>query len=440
VNFQLPCALKENNQVSQSSQRQFLREARILHTLRHPNLPMVKDYFLIADQGQYLVMDYVEGDDLQTMLDQSVGPLAISQVIQWLCEICEALNYLHSQSPPVIHRDIKPANIKITPQGTAILVDFGISKIYDPDTPTTLGAQAVTPGFSPFEQYGHAPTDARTDIYALGATAYTLLTDQAPPESISRLAGTDLLPPRSLNPAIPPHVEGAILRALQLTPADRYENAKDFCQAITEIEKPDLQNVGTFTPSTVLSSAPATVVIPEEQPVEQDEETSPPLPIQDAVHPTEKQVKRKRRLWKPVFIMLIVLASVVGGYFLWQELSGEPLEMPQIPEAEEPVEDISGEWNGFVEEIGGDHHGYEMFVHFEKDPDSGHLGCHIEARMEPDFIEPRGCEGEFFGRELRMVDEKGQHYWGVLEGERFVGETAWGCFECEPFGVFELYR
>ena len=77
---------------------------------------------------------------------------------------------------------------------------------------------------------------------------------------------------------------------------------------------------------------------------------------------------------------------------------------------------------------------------WEKDPDSGHLGCHIEAIIEPDFVEPRGCEGEFFGRELRMVDEKDQHYWGVLEGERFVGETAWGCFECEPWGVFELYR
>ena len=141
-------------------------------------------------------MDFVEGQDLQEKLDQLNGPLPESQVLTWIDQILEALDYLHHQNPPVIHRDIKPGNIRITPQGIAMLVDFGIAKVYDPAYRTTLGARAVTPGFAPFEQYGQRPTDARTDLYALGATMYTLLTGQVPPESIDRVAGTALPPPR----------------------------------------------------------------------------------------------------------------------------------------------------------------------------------------------------------------------------------------------------
>ena len=102
----------------------------MLATLRHPNLPRVTDHFIIPDQGQYLVMDYIEGEDLQTILEQGGEALPKSRVVSWLVEICDALGYLHSQPVPVIHRDIKPANIKITPGGRAMLVDFGIAKAF----------------------------------------------------------------------------------------------------------------------------------------------------------------------------------------------------------------------------------------------------------------------------------------------------------------------
>ena len=140
LSFSLAVAVKENTETSPEGQRQFLREAQLLRTLRHPNLPVVTDIFSIPGQGQYLVMDYVEGDDLQEMLDRNPGkPLPEAQALGWIAEICDALTYLHSQNPPVIHRDIKPANIKITPQGKAMLVDFGIAKVFDAQFTTTRG-------------------------------------------------------------------------------------------------------------------------------------------------------------------------------------------------------------------------------------------------------------------------------------------------------------
>ena len=119
-------------------------------------------------------MDYVEGEDLDEMLDRNRRAAARAQVLDWIGQICDALVYLHGQNPPVIHRDIKPANIRITPQGKAMLVDFGIAKVFDAAVARPrIGARAVTPGYSPPEQYGQGRTDARSDVYALGATLYT---------------------------------------------------------------------------------------------------------------------------------------------------------------------------------------------------------------------------------------------------------------------------
>jgi formylglycine-generating enzyme required for sulfatase activity len=183
-------------------------------------------------QGQYLVMDFVEGYDLQTIIDRVGQPLTEKQVLRWIDQICDALVYLHTQKPPIIHRDVKPANIKITPLGQAVLVDFGIAKAYDPDKNTTLGAQATTPGYSPVEQYGQEKTDARADIYALGATLYMLITGKRPPESISRVTGEALLPPSQSNPKISPSVEQATLRAMSVLAGDRFPNMDEFRQAL----------------------------------------------------------------------------------------------------------------------------------------------------------------------------------------------------------------
>ncbi len=228
LNLRVPVALKENLDLSLVSQQQFEREALLLAQLNHPNLPRVTNHFVIPGQGQYLVMEFIEGQDLQQWLDQR-GKLTEAEAVPIIGQIASALAYLHSRPEPVIHRDIKPANIKITPDNRAVLVDFGIAKQYTAGGHTTRGAQAVTPGFSPPEQYGLGTTDARSDIYAVGATLYALLTGEVPVESVSRLAGATLPRPVQLTPS----VARAILQAMEMEPQNRFQNAMAFVMALS---------------------------------------------------------------------------------------------------------------------------------------------------------------------------------------------------------------
>jgi serine/threonine-protein kinase len=249
MNLDMTVAIKENLDTSPEAQKQFQREAHIVAHLSHPNLPRVSDHFFIPGQGQYLVMDFVEGEDLEQMLTRTGCPLPEQQVLSWIMHVCDALIYLHSQNPPIIHRDIKPANIKITPQGQAILVDFGVAKVYDPNLRTTQGARAVTSGYSPPEQYGRGSTDAQSDVYALGATLYTLLTGQEPPESIDILAKNSPppIPVTSVNSAVSPGVSNAITHAMQLEKTSRIINVDEFKAALTKnvslpVERKDVKD------------------------------------------------------------------------------------------------------------------------------------------------------------------------------------------------------
>ncbi len=233
LNLNKNCAVKESFQTTADASRQFTREASILASLHHPSLPRVTDHFIISGQGQYLVMDYIEGDDLQTMIERTGRPLPEGQVLAWAGQICDALTYLHTQNPPVIHRDLKPANIRITPQGQAVLVDFGIAKLFNPNVATTTGARALSPGYAPVEQYGQGGrTDHRSDVYSLSATLYAALTARQPVESIERTIGAQLITPRSFNPAISPQTEAAILKGLQLSPHDRFQSAAELKRAL----------------------------------------------------------------------------------------------------------------------------------------------------------------------------------------------------------------
>lgn len=224
-------AIKENFETSPEGRKQFETEARILASLSHPNLPKVFDFFTSGGK-QYVAMDYIAGEDLLKLVESN-GPQDLEEALKWFLQVCDAVEYLHSQSPPVIHRDIKPSNIKIQPDGRAFLVDFGIAKFYRPGQHTTVGAQAVTPGFSPIEQYGKGITDQRSDLYSLAATLYFALTGVVPPEAIERLThNKQLIPISSINPDVTKAVEYAIEKALKLHPSERYASVREFREAI----------------------------------------------------------------------------------------------------------------------------------------------------------------------------------------------------------------
>jgi hypothetical protein len=231
TSLDIPVAVKENLDTSAEAQKQFGREAQLLARLAHPSLPRVTDYFFIPGQGQYLVMDFVEGEDLEAMV-RRLGALPEPQVLNWIAQVCDALAYLHSQPSPVIHRDIKPANIKIRGDGRAMLVDFGIAKVFDPVLATTMGARAVSPGYSPPEQYGGGVTDPRSDVYALGATLYHLLTGCQPPESVQRAVGARMPLPRQVNGQISPMAEQTILKAIEVATDRRFQSVGELKAAL----------------------------------------------------------------------------------------------------------------------------------------------------------------------------------------------------------------
>src|SRR5512136_835446 len=229
-------AVKENigtvpgirSDVNEARRRQFQREASVLASLHHPNIPGVIDHFVATDGNQYLVMDYVEGEDLAQVLVQK-GALPEMEAIAWIGQVCNALGYLHRHNPPIVHRDVKPQNIKVTSKGQVFLVDFGIAKVGGVDSRTTRGALSVTPGFSPPEQYAMIGTDSRSDIYSLGATLYALLTGQVPPDSVSLQSGeAKLVPPRQMNADISLAVQQAVLKAMETRRSDRTQTVTEF--------------------------------------------------------------------------------------------------------------------------------------------------------------------------------------------------------------------
>ena len=208
-----------------AARAQFEREARVLRGLRHKNLPHVSDYFSI-DENDYLVMDYIQGESLADLLGRKKRPTERLLYI-WLDQILDALEYCHRHH--VLHRDIKPANIILTSEGKVMLVDFGLVKFLDPHNPrtATIVRGLGTPEYTPLEQYdasmGH--TDARSDIYALGATLYHLLTGRPPQPVSQRILKPDTHPDiRELNPKISAWMSVFVRKAMAVRPENRYQS------------------------------------------------------------------------------------------------------------------------------------------------------------------------------------------------------------------------
>ena len=231
-----PCVIKESLETNPETASQFEREAQILFRLKHPGLPVVYDYFDLPDQGLYLVMEFVDGQNLGDIL-ASRKILPEAEAVDWIIQVSEALEYLHKQDPPVIHRDIKPQNIIITPAGKAVLVDFGVAKVFRANQQTTLGARAATPGYSPPEQFLQSGTDERSDIYSLGATLYTLLTGKVPPESVARSLEEELPDIHLFTPSVSRATCRAVETAMAYKKKDRFANAAEFRHVLTTENK-----------------------------------------------------------------------------------------------------------------------------------------------------------------------------------------------------------
>ena len=265
------CAVKEvlldsslPGDTKRQTREQFQREAIVLARLDHPNLPKVSDIFS-EGQSDFLVMDYVPGKDLRTLMieaRQRKEFLPERDVLSWAMQICNALIFLHSQDPPILHRDIKPSNLKLTPNDVVKLVDFGLVKILSTDDATiTIVQGRGTALYTPLEQYGGdtGHTDARSDIYALGATLYHLLTNTPPAEARERFLHPERsVQMREINPDISPRTERAIDWALSLHPDHRPESMVMFREALLGNWNPGPRQKGALPPpsfSDVISSA-----------------------------------------------------------------------------------------------------------------------------------------------------------------------------------------
>ena len=231
-NLGMDVAVKENLFTTDEYARQFRLEAVILANLRHTNLPRVTDHFVIGEQGQYLIMDYIDGEDLRQRMERT-GTISDDEAILVGAAMCDALQYLHTRKPSIIHRDLKPGNVRITPEGHIYLVDFGLAKLVKGSQATTTGARAMTPGYSPPEQYGTARTDPRTDVYSLGATLYAALTGIIPEDGLARaMDDVELTPLRKRKPKVSRKLAAAIEKAMAVHPEDRFQSAEEFKLAL----------------------------------------------------------------------------------------------------------------------------------------------------------------------------------------------------------------
>src|SRR5438132_851489 len=222
-------AIKETLCMDDNFRKAIEREARLLNSLKHSALPRVSDHFE-EENSQFLVMEYIAGEDVASILDREQKPFESDQVLKWADQLLDALDYLHSQDNPVVHRDIKPQNLKITPQGQIILLDFGLAKGNPTDASHQTAAKSIfgySRNYASLEQIQGTGTDPRSDLYSLAATLHHLITGIAPEDALTRamsvLSQRDdpLVPANVLRPAISAGIAGVLMKAMDLNAGQR---------------------------------------------------------------------------------------------------------------------------------------------------------------------------------------------------------------------------
>jgi serine/threonine protein kinase len=319
-------ALKETLFAEERLRKQFEREARLLARLHHPALPRVSDHFSEGD-GQFLVMQFIAGDDLSEMMSKRHGPFPFDQVLTWTDQLLDALDYLHTQEPQIVHRDIKPQNLKLTGRGQIILLDFGLAKGQVGElsrVTTTASIFGYTPNYAPLEQIQGLGTDARSDIYALAATVYHLMTGIKPPDALTRAAAIvngqpdPLVKASEANSAVSVQVAEVLQRAMAQNREQRYASAAEMRRA--------LQGSDSATTATSRAEA-ATVLFPPTSPVSATTQAiSVPQTVakQNTVRGRETTVVRlptdKRHLSPRIIAagIIVVFGFGLGGFYAFQ--------------------------------------------------------------------------------------------------------------------------
>ncbi len=316
-------ALKETLFADERLRKQFEREARLLARMHHPALPRVSDHFS-EGEGQFLVMQFITGDDLAQMMKGKQVPFPLDQVLTWGDQLLDALDYLHTQDPQIIHRDIKPQNLKLTSRGQIILLDFGLAKGQAGGVSlvsTSASIYGYTPNYAPLEQIQGLGTDARSDIYALSATLYHLMTGVKPPDALTRAAALvngqpdPLAPANEMNAGIGSVVASILARGMSQNREQRFATAAAMRAALMETGEAATL-AGRTEAATVLFGAPAATLA----------NTSRPAAKQTAVKTGESTVvrapaaSRKRRAapWAMVAAAVVLVGILFGGFYAYQ--------------------------------------------------------------------------------------------------------------------------
>jgi serine/threonine protein kinase/Tfp pilus assembly protein PilF len=291
--FDNPVALKQAHFDTEALRKQFEREARLLNRLRHPAMTKVIDHFTDGN-GQFLVMEYISGDNLWEMLYKRNEPFPVDDVLNWADQLLDALEYLHSQTPPIVHRDIKPENLKIGARGQIILLDFGLAKGFAGQMSRVTPSGSIfgfTPNYAPLEQIQGTGTDPRSDLYSLGATIYHLLTNVVPVDALSRASAIvselpdPLQPANEINREVTAEIADILWHAMAQNPGKRPSSAAEMRASLREAERslkasssegntlrlppdktpthlPPTQNAQAFTPTLPSPTERAPEVVP----------------------------------------------------------------------------------------------------------------------------------------------------------------------------------
>ena len=321
-------ALKETFSVDERLRRQFEQEARLLAQLYHPALPRVSDYFTEGDRA-FLVMQFIAGADLAEIISQQPGPFPRNQVIAWADQLLDALIYLHTRARQIIHRDIKPHNLKVTANGQIALLDFGLAKAQTTDASGSNSSTSIfgyTRRYSPLEQMQDQGTSPQSDIYALGATLYHLLTGVKPPDALARATAFANSKPDPLKPANEVHravgseIAAILTRAMALSPEDRYPTASEFRGALRRVGRLETLVAKTIADPAVAESVGDTTV---NAMVVRKAPSIDPFDGYSILKPAETawvMPKQSRRPGIIAAVLAIVLTAGVGAYYTFGHL------------------------------------------------------------------------------------------------------------------------